>query len=821
PRPGPPDAAAATPPPVAPAPPAPTDSASRGAHTLPASLTSFVGRDRELDEIRQTLGGGPGGDPAPRLVTLTGPGGIGKTRLALQVAALVNAEYADGVWLVDLASVADDALVPQAIAVALEIGEEPDGPLLETLALALQDKRLLLVLDDCERLVGGAAAAVEALLRAAPGVQVLATSRQALGVPGETVWRVPPLRLPPREPPRRPAAPAEGGPDELVRYDAVRLFLERARANRLAFNLTRENAATLVSLCRRLDGLPLALELAAARVRVLSVEQIAARLDDRFRLLTGGSRTAPARQQTLLATVEWSYDLLPGAERRLFGRLSVFAAGWTLGAAEAVCAGEGIDPADVLDLLSQLVDKSLVVVEEEDGGDEVRYRLLETLREYARDRLTGEGPAAGAAVRRRHAAWFLDFAETAALELGGGAQSRWLNRLEAEQDNLRQALRWAVEAGAAATGLRLGVALWRFWNAHSYLTEGREWLGRLLDLPLPPDASPELSRIRGQALTAAGTLAWGQGDYATAQALHQVAREHLAALGDRQGEAAALCGLGQVARLQGDDARARRFYQQSLQIFEQLGDRRGVSIALRELGHIASDEGDRETAREAYAGSLAIALALGDRSGAANANMYLGLLAYHQSDLEAARGAYQESLTIWRELGNRRSTAELLRLLGEVALQAGDLRLASAYHTDSLSLRREVGDRYGVAECLLSLGDDARAAADHARARALYRECLTLYQELGSKRMLAVSLTKLAAALAAGDQPERAARLLGAGEAGLAALGAGVWPADRAMDEATAATLRAALGAAALAAARAAGAALSLDAAVLLGLAEC
>jgi non-specific serine/threonine protein kinase len=783
-------------------------------------LTSFVGRDRELDEIRRALGGGPGDAPATRLLTLTGPGGIGKTRLALAVAALVIAQYPDGVWMVDLAPEVDDARVPQAIAVALGISEEPDSPLLDTLALTLQDKRLLLVLDDCERLVGGAAAAVEALLRGAPGLQVLATSRQALGVPGETVWRVPPLRLPPRAP-RRPAAEAaEGGADELVRYDAVRLFLERARANRLAFSLTRENAATLVSLCRRLDGLPLALELAAARVRVLSVEQIAARLDDRFRLLTGGSRTAPARQQTLLATVEWSYDLLPAAERRLFGRLSVFAAGWTLGAAEAVCAGEGIDPADVLDLLSQLVDKSLVVVEEEDGGDEVRYRLLETLREYARSRLAGEGPEARAAVRRRHAAWFLDFAETAAPELGGSAQSRWLNRLEAEQENLRQALRWAVESGATATGLRLGVALWRFWNARSNLSEGREWLGRLLDLPLPPDAPPELARTRGRALTAAGTLAWGQGDYATAQALHQEAREHLAALGDRQGEAAALCGLGQVARLQGDDARARRLYQQSLQIFQQLDDQRGVSIALRELGHIASDEGVRETAREAYTGSLAIAQALGDRSGAANANMYLGLLAYHQGDLATARNAYQESLTIWRELGNRRSTAELLRLLGEVALQSGDLRLATAYHTDSLALRREVGDRYGVAECLLSLGDDARAGADYARARALYRECLTLYQDLGSKRMLAVSLTKLAAALAADAQPEQAARLLGAGEAGLVALGAGVWPADRAVAEATAAALGAALGPKALAAARAEGAALSLDAAVRLGLAE-
>ena len=527
-RPGhgrPPGAPATTPPalaPPAPTPPVaqvvpapPTDevressgwagTAVRGAPTLPAPLTSFIGRESELAAAQRALAG-------TRLLTLSGPGGIGKTRLALQVAAAVLPGYGDGVWLVDLAPVAEDAGVAQAIAGVLGVREEPDRPLLETLAGALRSTRLLLVLDDCERVVGGSAAAAEALLRAAPQLQVLATSRQALGVAGETVWRVPPLRLPPCGPPAppgrgRPRRPEPAGrrppqgddrgdsPEGLLRYDAVRLFLERAQASRGAFRLTRQNAPALVAVCRRLDGLPLALELAAARVRVLSVEQLAARLDDRFRLLTRGSRTAPPRQQTLRATVAWSYDLLAAPERRLFERLSVFAGGWTLEAAEQVGAdaapagpaapgpqAEGLDSAEVLDLLSQLVDKSLVVVEDEDGGGEVRYRLLETLREFARERLAASGE--DAAVRRRHAACYLALAEAAAPELLGAQQAVWLDRLEQELGNFRAALAWCASRGdrpdAAETGMRLAAALWRFWDERFYLSEGCRWLETVL-----------------------------------------------------------------------------------------------------------------------------------------------------------------------------------------------------------------------------------------------------------------------------------------------------------------------------------------------------
>ncbi|HEX2516040.1 MAG TPA: tetratricopeptide repeat protein, partial [Chloroflexota bacterium] len=624
-------------------------------------------------------------------------------------------------------------------------------------------------------------------------------------------------------------------------YDAVRLFVERARASRRDFALTGENASALVSLCRRLDGLPLALELAAARVRVLSVEQLAARLDDRFRLLTRGSRTAPPRQQTLLATVAWSYDLLPPAERRLFARLAVFAGDWTLEGAEAICAdptpsgvvpqalgearpgtqgapGEGLDPDDVLDLLSQLVDKSLVLVDEADGGGEVRYRLLESLREFAAERLAEEGEGAGSAVRRRHAAFYLALAEQAAGGLDGAAQAHWLARLEAEHDNLRQALRWAVETGQTELGLRLGVSLWRFWNAHAYLSEGREWLGRVLDLP-GGEASPALAGLRGRALTAAGTLAWAQGDYGAARARHQAALQALRALGDQRGAAMALFGLGQVTRLTGDEREAHDLYQRSLAIFQGLHDRWGESVVLRDLGHVAGDVGDHQGARRYYARSLALAQELGDRSGTASAMMYLGLQAYHQEHYDVARSSYEAALAIWRELGNRRSTAESLRLLGLVAESLGDTHQATALHTESLALRREAGDRYGVAECLLSLADPARERGELDRAGALLRESLTLCRELDSKRMMAVCLLKLADVLAAAGEPVRAARLLGAGETELATLGAGIWPADRAVAEATAGALAGALGQEALERARGEGQAMALQEAVAYALA--
>ncbi|MDQ3703430.1 MAG: tetratricopeptide repeat protein, partial [Chloroflexota bacterium] len=579
--------------------------------------------------------------------------------------------------------------------------------------------------------------------------------------------------------------------------------------------------------------------------------------------------------------VAWSYDLLPAAERRLFNRLAVFAGGWTLDAAEAVVGdppgeqddghddghddgqvngpgqvdpgsgqhrglgqdraegqrpGQGqrglgsppIAPDDVLDLLAQLVDKSLVVVEELDGGAEVRYRLLETLQEYGRERLADGDGEEGAAVRQRHAAHYLALAETAVPRLTGPTQAGWLNRLETEHDNLRAALRWSVQHGAATLGLRLGVALWRFWYVRCYFTEGREWIAQLLALGAPGEAGgvedpwdaqmEGTNRVRAQALSAAGFLAWGQGDYSAALTFQETARAELAALGDGQGVATALLGLGQVARAQGDDRQAGTLYEESLARYRAVESSLGVATALLYLGHVDSDQGKYETARRHYGESLAIFQQLGDSFGTANAMMYLGLQGYHQGSYDIAQAAYESSLSIWRELGGRRQIAELLRLLGDVAYQQGDLRVATTFLEDSLALRREIGDRFGIGECLLSLGDTAFRQGDYAGAGALFRESLALYRSLGSKRLMAVGLIKVSGVAAVEGHVARAARLLATAETVFAALGAVLWPADRVSFDDAAATARAGLTPAAWERAWAEGRAMSLPEAVLYAL---
>ncbi len=428
---------------------------------LPVQLTSFVGREREMTEVKRLL-------PTARLLTLTGTGGAGKTRLALHVAADVLEEFPNGVWLVELAALSDPALVPHTIASALRIREASGSPMLATLLDYLQYKKLLLMLDNCEHLIEACAHLAEAMLRACPDLRILATSREPLGVPGELAWRVPSLSLP--EPGWLPS------PETLMKYGAVRLFIERAAVGQPTFTLTPQNSVPVATVVQRLDGIPLAIELAAARVQGLSVEQIARRLDDLFRLLTRGSRTSPPRHQTLQGVLDWSYHLLSEAEQMVLRRLAVFAGGWTLEAAEEVCGG-GVE-FDVLDLLTQLVFKSLVLMDER--GGEVRYRFLETVRQYSWNKLSSSGEIAK--LRERHRDSSLRLVERAEVELQGPNQRMWLERLETEHDNLRAALEWSLtEGGGAEPGLRLAGCLWRFWHERGYWSEGRRWLEAALE----------------------------------------------------------------------------------------------------------------------------------------------------------------------------------------------------------------------------------------------------------------------------------------------------------------------------------------------------
>jgi predicted ATPase/class 3 adenylate cyclase/Tfp pilus assembly protein PilF len=757
-------------------------------NNLPVQLTSFIGREREMADVKRSLA-------TTRLLTLTGPGGTGKTRLALQVAADLLGEYPDGVWLVELAALVEPALVPQAVASALGVREEPGRTLTETLADSLRPKQLLLVLDNCEHLVAASATLAHALLRACPQLQFLTTSREALGITGETVFRVPSLSLP--DPQR--LSPVE----DLSQYEAVRLFIDRSLMSQPRFAVTNENAPAVAQVCYRLDGIPLAIELAAARVKVLSVEQIAARLDDRFRLLTGGSRTALPRQQTLRASIDWSYDLLSEAERRLLRRLSVFAGGWTLGAAEAICAGDGIDAYEILDLLTQLVAKSLVSVDEQEA--EARYRLLETIRQYGAEQLRGSGEEA--ALRGRHRDWYLALAEEAEPELVGPAQGEWLDRLEGEHANLRAALGWSVEHGEAEAGLRLGGALGRFWGVRGYLTEGRERLTELLALA----GGLGRTEVRSKALHAAGVLAQVQGDYRAARALYEECLVLHRELGNTGGTASSLNNLGQVAFHQGDYATARSLYEQALAIRRDLGDKRGIASSLNNLGGVAQEQGDFAAARALYEECLLMARELGDRWGTAVSLNNLGKVAEYQGDYSAARSLYEECLVIERELGDRQGTAYSINNLGNVALYQGDYESASALYGEGLATLRELGDRQGIANSLGFLGLLAQKQGDHRRARDLYQESLALFEDAGGRLGIAACLERLGDVAGAQGQPALAARLFGAAEALREAIGASLSPADRDEHERLVAPARTALGEEAFAAAWAAGRAMTLD----------
>ena len=607
-------------------------------HNLPLQLTSFVGREAEVAAVESLL-------ESNRLVTLTGSGGVGKTRIALQVAADLaeSAAYRDGVWLVELAGLTDPKLVPHAVAWALRIHEAPGRSLEETLLDVLATRQLLLILDNCEHLIDACAALVERLLSTMTDLHVLTTSREPLEVPGEIAWRVPSLSV--------PDVSILESPDALLSCPSVRLLVERARAVVQSFTLTLGNRAAVSAVCRRLDGIPLAIELAAARLAALSAEQVAERLDDVFHLLTTGGRTAVPRQKTLWATVDWSYELLSESERALFRRCGVFIGGWTLDAAEAVCAGGAIQPGDVLDLTARLVSKSLVLAEEHSETD--RYRMLEPIRQFAVEQL-GTGDEAIAA-RDRHLAWLVDLAERAEPGMWGPRQVEWLERLDLEQDNIRAALEWSKATGQSESMLRLATELSRFWDVRGFLTDGYTWLLRALD------ATPLVrTRTRAHGLTRAGYLAVLRGDVSAAQTHVAEGLRLSEELCDEECIGAALLILGMVARARGDYEQAASRFDESLKMSRQAGHRPGVYTSLHLLASTARARGDHER----------------------------------------AESLDQESLALKREHGDAWSEAASLFSLGSLARIRGDDARAAALYRESLGLRWRLQDRVGICVCL-------------------------------------------------------------------------------------------------------------------------
>jgi predicted ATPase/predicted Ser/Thr protein kinase len=690
----------------------------RPRHNLPQRLSSFVGREREIAEIREGL-------TRTRLLTLSGPGGIGKTRLALQVAALSINKYSDGVKFVELASLGDPALVPQTVASTLGLGEEAGRPITDTLVDYLKPRCLLLVMDNCEHLIGACARLIDILVRNALHLTVLATSRESLTIDGENLFRVPSLTV--------PSLMRASDLERVGDCEAVELFMDRARAVKSTFAITSANAHLLAKLAVQLDGIPLAIELAASRMKVLSLDQIADRLDDRLRLLTGGSRTALPRHQTLLAAIDWSHNLLTDAEKILFRRLSVFAGGWTLEAAETVCTGDNVSSAMVLQLLAALVDKSLVLVEERENQQ--RYRFMVTLLEYAQKQLMQA--AEEEALTHRHADFFVAFARKADTRLAGNEQKAWLERLNAEHDNLRTVLKWTLTHNAEM-GLELAGALGWFWYLRGYWDEGQRWLAQMLAAEGARAHMPQ--RVR--ALNAAARIANCQGKVASARCFAEHALTLSREMGDRRETAVALNSLAVVFAKQGDFPTTRPLLEESLSIFQELGDSGSAALTLVNAGILAIRQGELTSAKSRFADSLAVSRQIGDKHVTALALLNSGYVAMRTGDYATAQSLTEESLRLANEIDDKALIPAALNSLGDLAACHRDEVTARALHTRGLEAARELGDNRLIAITLLSLGV---VAEDDALARALFEESLQLRRELGDGAEIAQALNCLGA----------------------------------------------------------------------------
>jgi non-specific serine/threonine protein kinase len=718
--------------------------------------TPLIGREAETAAIKQLLM-----QSGARMLTLTGPGGTGKTRLAVQVASDLMAEFAHGVWLVPLASINDPGLVASVIAQTLGLKESADLTLTEGLKDYLREKQMLLLLDNFEQIVAAGPLVAE-LLSACPKLKTLVTSRAALHLRWEHEFPVPPLAIPDL---------LQTTPESLGQSPAVDLFIQRARAVRPEFALTQENARAVAEICARLDGLPLAIELAAARIKVLTPQAIQQRLDRRLQLLTGGARDLPARQQTIRNTITWSYDLLGESEKILFRRLAVFVGGFTLEATESVCNRGGELEPDTLDTVTSLVDKSLLRQKEQDDG-EPRFTMLETIKEYGLEQLKSSGEAQ--TIRQAHTKFFLDLAQNAEHALTGANQKMWLDRLEMEHNNLRAALRQAAETGDAETGILLAGALWRFWLMRSHLSEGREWLATILAM-----TEGEQTAARAKALIGAATLAQNQSDYDLARKLFEEGLMIYRELGDRSGVAASLTNLGWMAWRQGDYATARALSEEGLALHRESNKPEGIIPALNNLGWIAHYSGDFELAQSLFEECVSLWRNLGEKRDLAFSLTNLGRTTQKLGDTGRAAALLEEALALIRQIGDRQLIAWASCARGTVALDEGDQPSAETLLESGREQFQAVGDLYGFAYALNLLGELRYAQGKLSQAKALFSESLSLRWALKDRPGTAETLERLAWVALSENQLKRAVRLMGAAESQRESLGARLGPVER------------------------------------------
>ena len=723
---------------------------------LPQPRTAFLGREREIGELKVRLG-------TVRLLTLIGAGGVGKTRLAIRVAEEMAADFDDDLWFVDLAPHSDATQATRAVAAVLGVGEEPPRPLIDTLCSFLSTRRMLLILDNCEHLVPECVTLTDAFLNRCSHLHVCVTSRQALGIAGETTWRVPSLTVPD---PRLWSTSAASATDRILESEAVRLFVVRAMECSSDFHVSAGAVRAIAEVCARLDGIPLAIELAAVRTRVLSVEEIARRLLDRFGLLTEGNRTAIPRHQTLRATLDWSYGLLEAKQQLFLRRLSCFSGGATLEAAEAICSGGGIERREVLDLVTALVDRSLVVAKRA-VGVESRYVLLETIRAYGRSLSSQSGEAEDMA--RGHASFFLDLAIASEPHLSGPEQARWLERMEAEYPNLRAALTFFIDRDPAQA-LLMAVALTCFWEARGYYAEGRWWLQAAF--ARCPNAAPEW---RARALAGAGRLAFYQADFPNGRLLLEQGLSLLDAIGERRTAVTMLGTLGQLALGAGDYVRARELCELAVAEARRLGDAHLLASQLRDF------------------------------------EMVVGALL----DFAMAKAVNEEALGLWRGLGDQRGIARTLMGLGMTHFFSGDVVDARRCFLEGLAVSRAVGDSWLTCGNLLGLGHVAKAHGEMASAHGAYAESLTLNRMSDSNWTVHVFEAMASLAVAEG-LADKAAQLFGVAEAIREALRFPLFPFQQAEHEKGVAVARASIGAEAFSAAWARGRSLPLDQAVAL-----